>query len=250
MSVADDLVIGRPVTRHLAPGGVEGQRDVVVLEHADQDRRPDQSREPPPSSQKDPVAAGETCARDVLGSTGSHQPTPRKLATSSAPCRDRIDSGWNCTPSSGRVTVAHRHHDAVGASPSPRARTGTDRRPRASGSALPRTATGSRRARRLRCACTRRHLAVGRLDPVHRRRRTTSTRACMPRQTPSTGTPSAKTAPPRAKSAGLPDVPGPGESTMCVTARARPMTPRVVVLDDLGQSSPVTAATRCTRFQV
>ena len=71
----------------------------------------------------------------------------------------------------------------------------------------------------------------------------------MPRHTPSTGrSPARSTSRPTAKSAGSSGCPGPGDSTTWLNrgevGRLHP-----VVLDDPG-STPVTAATRCTRFQV
>ena len=51
--------------------------------------------------------------RDLL-----HEPLPvsfpfRKFCSSAWPCSVRIDSGWNCTPSTARLAVAHAHDLAV-----------------------------------------------------------------------------------------------------------------------------------------
>ena len=65
------------------------------------DRRPDHSRAPPPSSQKQRGVRGRDLGEERRSTSPSA--SPRKLATSSAPCSLRTDSGWNCTPSRGSV---------------------------------------------------------------------------------------------------------------------------------------------------
>ena len=72
----------------------------------------------------------------------------------------------------------------------------------------------------------------------------------MPRQTPSTGTPSSNTARPSEKSRGSSGLPGPGESTMWLNPLACKASALTSSCCTTTGSSPVTAATRCTRFQV
>src|SRR3954468_13822292 len=76
------------------------------------------------------------------------------------------------------------------------------------------------------------------------------TSPCMPRQTPRTGTAAHRSSsPPTAKSAGSSGRPGPGDSTMW-EARARTSAAVTSSCSTTVGSRPVTAATRCTRFQV
>ena len=89
------------VPAHLAAGGVVRQGDVVVLEPADDrapagplPRAPAVEPEAPPMIGRD---GGEEGGR--VRHAGS-----RKFRTMPWPHSERIDSGWNCTPSSGNDT--------------------------------------------------------------------------------------------------------------------------------------------------
>ena len=100
--VADDRGLAAGVPDHLAPGGVVRQRHVVLVQPADQRPAP----RPLPRA-----AAVEPEAARVRGGDLAEERRPgrviacsRKFATIAAPCSDRIDSGWNWTPSSGRST--------------------------------------------------------------------------------------------------------------------------------------------------
>ena len=98
--VADDLGAPAGVAQHLAASGGVGQRDVVVLEPADQGPR------------TGPLARAATIEPDAARMCGgdlgeevldAHRPPglPKKFATIAAPCSESTDSGWNWTPSSG-----------------------------------------------------------------------------------------------------------------------------------------------------
>ncbi len=101
----------RPACRVTSPRAASKVRDTSSSSSTPtSERRPDQSRAPPPSSQN--TLSLRAKPSRTASSTGSLM--QRNVPTSSAPWRDRIDSGWNCTPSSGRLAVAHGHHDTVG----------------------------------------------------------------------------------------------------------------------------------------
>ena len=77
------------------------------------------------------------------------RPARRSSRTTGGPYSVQIDSGWNCTPHSGRLRVFDAHHDAVRRSRRSRGppRRASRTRP-ASGSALPRSPGGCRRTGR------------------------------------------------------------------------------------------------------
>ena len=197
--------------------GVEGQRDVVVVEPADE--RP-AARPLAGAAAVEPEAARVAAAatsrkhgRRVVGSSatrGSSRPARRRA-------RERIDSGWNCTPSSGQRRGARTPITTplalVGAVTS-RHVGQLDRGQRVVAHRRRRPAAARRRRPSPSC-CT------AATSPWAGSTRSTVppyavTRPCMPRQTPSTGTvPARSTSRPTAKSRRVGRVPGPGESTTC-----------------------------------
>ena len=226
------------------------------------ERRPDHSRAPPPSSQKQRGC----CRRDVaevgdrvgvLPDPRTHV-SPRKFATSAAPCSVRIDSGWNCTPSSGSVAVPHAHHRRPPRSRAP-SRPGrrAARSRRASGSGPRRSPGAARRRARVRrarsgatspCAgrppvdgaAVRRDQALhAEADAEHRHRPRRAARRDRPRSRPARRGARDPARAPR----GCAPAPSAADTSSCWTTRgSRPVTRRdqvdevpgvgVVVVDD------------------
>ena len=112
--VAHDLVAAVRCRVTSPCGGVEAQRDVVVVEDADERAAAPTSCGPRRRRARTPGRCGRPRRARPRSSSwsGAHA---QEVPDQPAPCCDRIDSGWNCTPSSGSVAVAHRHHHAVAA---------------------------------------------------------------------------------------------------------------------------------------
>ncbi len=93
----------------------------------------------------------------AMASAATDAGMARKFRSSAWPCSVRMASGWNCTPSTARVAVAHAHDLAIfGGGAHPQAlRAGSRARSPASGSASPGTAMAARRTRRVRRASPR-----------------------------------------------------------------------------------------------
>ena len=112
------------------------------------DRLPDQGRAPPPSSQNirslEAAASRKASTSALTGSRprGSSRPAGRRGRSAPTP-------GGTARPASGSVRCATPMHDSVVATGGHLAGHPAPRRPRASGSAPRRTATGSRRTARV-----------------------------------------------------------------------------------------------------
>src|SRR6266567_7381564 len=94
--IEDVLAHDPPATvlDHLAAGRVELQGDVVLVQPAD-DGAPSRPRLGPAAVEPEAAGVLRGDPRELLAYVGH-----RKFATSRAPCSDRTDSGWNCTPCS------------------------------------------------------------------------------------------------------------------------------------------------------
>ena len=86
----------------LPAGGVVGEREVGLLEPAD-DRLAARPLPRPAAVEPEAAPVGGRHLLEERDRVDLAHDAPRKLATSCAPCSDRIDSGWNCTPSRGSV---------------------------------------------------------------------------------------------------------------------------------------------------
>ncbi len=191
------------------------QRNVVIVEPADHRSlgRPlagATAIEPEASTM---LRRDRTEERHRIGHGRLPESGPRKFAIIRAPCSDRMDSGWNCTPSRGSVACR-----------TPCTTPSSERAVTISGSGhldgLKRVIPdrGERRAADPRKTPSPSWLMVA-TDPWAGSPRATFppyavTRPCMPRQTPKTGrAPERRTSRPMAKSDSLSGCPGPGEST-------------------------------------
>ena len=192
-----------------------------------------------------PPVPGRDVAEEV-DRIASRQEVPHERL---APCSDRIDSGWNCTPSSGRSTW-RTPITTPSSLPRRRDEVGGQRRPhRASGSAPPRTPAAARRRPRHRRAGRRRprrgrDAAAPTVPPY------AVTSPCMPEADAQhrPGRRARSTSVPTEKSAATDGWPGPGDSTTC-ECRSTSAGSTSSCCTTVGRT-PVTGATRCTRFHV
>ena len=246
----------RRATRRRArvPRGAAADQDSETSSSSSQpmiERRPDHSRAPPPSSQKQRRCRGrdDRAEERPSGSARHRRAQEVRWTQRRSPCSDRIDSGWNCTPSSGRSTVAHAHHHPVLAPRGRDQRRRAARRRRASGSARPRSPAAARRRRpRRRGGSRRRRRAPGASRPTVPPYAVT--RPCMPRQTPSTGRVAGAqhlACRPRSRPATAGGRAPATARRASAAARRRRSTSSCCTTRG---STPVTGATRCTRFHV
>ena len=83
------------------------------------------ARGPRSSPAQQPVDASARSTSRGHGATAlTRGQRSRKFASSGCPRRVRIDSGWNCTPSTGRLAVAHAHDDVAVAAQAVTSRSG------------------------------------------------------------------------------------------------------------------------------
>ena len=211
------------------------------------DRRPDHGRAPPPSSQnsagarRPPRGTRSTGLAPTHASPGSSRPA--------APCSVSTDSGWNCTPSSGRRRCARPSRPAAGVGPAVTARRRGRRGPPASGSG-PRSNGDGRPAKTPRPswrtarphrapARPGRPAAVRRDQPLHPEA-DAEHRAGSP--------PAAPRARPR--SPPVVGVPGPGREDDVRSSREHLVRPTTSSCWTTSGSGAGDGATRCTRFHV
>ena len=111
----------RRARRRVSPFMRSATRSAADLRRRRRRRPRTRSDAPRPSRASDEVVPGRRRGRSRAGSHARLRPPApaagaRKFPSSCFPSSVRIDSGWNCTPSTRQLAVAHAHDLALGAS--------------------------------------------------------------------------------------------------------------------------------------